>query len=315
MRILVMGAGATGGYFGGRLAEAGRDVTFLVRAGRAEQLRRSGLHIKSPHGDLVLQPRLVTAGALNRPFDAVLLAVKAIALEDALADLAPAVGPATMIVPFLNGMRHVEALVGRFGERAVLGGVCVVATMLDADGRVVQLGDMQELAYGERDGTMSERVLALDAELQNAGFKAQATDTIVLRMWEKWVLLAAVGGVTCLMRGTVGEVEAAPGGTEFALALLAECIAVATAAGFVPREPFVKTAKGMLTAHGSGFASSMFRDMGVGAPIEADQIISDLLARARRLGVRTPLLAIANAHLAVYQNRIGSERAKATAAS
>jgi 2-dehydropantoate 2-reductase len=315
MRILVVGAGATGGYFGGRLAEAGRDVTFLVRGGRAEQLRRSGLQIKSPHGDLVLQPRLITAGALNHPFDAVLLAVKAFALKDALDDLAPAVGPATMIVPFLNGIRHIEVLIGRFGERAVLGGVCVVATMLDADGRVVQLGDMQELAYGERDGTMSDRVRALDAQLQNAGFKAQATDTILLRMWEKWVLLATVGGVTCLMRGTVGEVEAAPGGAEFALAFLAECIAVATAAGFAPRGPFVKTAQGMITARGSGFASSMSRDMGVGAPIEADQIIGDLLARARRHGVHTPLLALANAHLAVYQNRIRPERARAAAAA
>lgn len=314
MRILVVGAGATGGYFGGRLAAAGRDVTFLVRRGRSEQLRRSGLQIKSPHGDLALQPKLITADALDRPFDAVLLAVKAFALEEALADLAPAVGPATIIVPFLNGMRHVEALVGRFGDNAVLGGVCVVATMLEADGRIVQLGDMQELAYGERNGTMSARVLALDAELQNAGFKAQATDTITLRMWEKWVLLAAVGSVTCLMRGTVGEVEAAPGGAEFALALLAECIAVATAEGFTPREPFIKTARGMITAHGSGFASSMFRDMGAGAPIEADQIIGDLLARARHLDVRTPLLAVAYAHLAVYQNGIRSRQARAAAA-
>jgi 2-dehydropantoate 2-reductase len=137
----------------------------------------------------------------------------------------------------------------------------------------------------------------------------------MLRMWEKWVLLAAVGGVTCLMRGTVGEVEAVPGGTEFALALLAECIAVATAEGFAPREPFIKTAKGMITAHGSGFASSMFRDMGAGAPIEADQIIGDLLARARRRDVRTPLLAVAYAHLAVYQNRIRSRQARAAAAA
>jgi 2-dehydropantoate 2-reductase len=304
MRILVVGAGATGGYFGARLAEAGRDVTFLVRAGRADQLKRSGLQIKSPHGDLAVRPKLVTAGTLDRPFDAVLLAVKAFALEEALDDLAPAVGAETMIVPFLNGMRHVESLVERFGERPVLGGVCVVATMLEPEGRIVQLGDMQELAYGERDGTMSERIRALDAQLQNAGFKAQASDSILLRMWEKWVLLATVGGVTCLMRGTVGEVEAAPGGTAFALALLAECVAVATAAGFTPREPFVKTAKGMITARGSGFASSMFRDMRAGAPIEADQIIGDLLARARRHGVSTPLLAVANAHLAVYQNRI-----------
>jgi len=313
MRILVVGAGATGGYFGARLAEAGRDVTFLVRAGRADQIRRSGLQIKSPHGDLTLKPKVTTAAALKQPFDAVLLAVKAFALEEALNDLAPAVGPETMIVPFLNGMRHMEAMVDRFGERSVLGGVCVVATMLDPEGRIVQLGDMQELAYGERDGTMSERVRALDAQLQNAGFKAQASDTILLRMWEKWVLLATVGGVTCLMRGTVGEVEAAPGGPEFALAFLAECIAVATAAGFTPREPFVKTAKGMITARGSGFASSMFRDMAAGAPIEADQIVGDLLARARRHGVGTPLLSLANTHLAVYQNRTRPVRLPAAA--
>jgi 2-dehydropantoate 2-reductase len=227
----------------------------------------------------------VTAATLDRPFDAVILAVKAFALEAALADLAPAVGAETMIVPFLNGMRHMETLIGRFGDPAVLGGVCIVATMLDQQGRVVQLGDMQELAYGERDGTMSDRVGALDGQLQNAGFKAQASDTIVLRMWEKWVLLATVGGVTCLMRGTVGEVEAAPGGPEFALAFLAECSTVASAAGFTPRDSFVKTARGTITA------------------------------RARRLGVATPLLAVANAHLGVYQNRIRRERTQAAAAS
>ena len=313
MRLLVVGAGATGGYFGARLAEAGRDVTFLVRARRAEQLRRSGLQIKSPHGDLTLAPKLATTGTLERPFDAVILAVKAFALEDAIADLAPAVGPQTMIVPFLNGMRHVERLIDRFGEPAVLGGVCIVATMLDPEGRVVQLGEMQELAYGERNGTMSDRVAALDAQLQNAGFKAQASDTILLRMWEKWVLLATVGGVTCLMRGAVGEVEAAPGGAEFALAFLAECVAVATAAGFTPREAFVKTARGTITARGSAFASSMFRDMGAGAPLEADQIIGDLLERARRLGVATPLLAVANTHLGVYQNRIRREQGSRSA--
>ncbi|MBR2818166.1 MAG: 2-dehydropantoate 2-reductase [Reyranella sp.] len=313
MRLLVVGAGATGGYFGARLAQAGRDVTFLVRAGRAEQLRRSGLHIKSPHGDLVLEPKLATAGTLDRPFDAVILAVKAFALDAALADLAPAVGPQTMIVPFLNGMRHMETLIGRFGAPAVLGGVCIVATMLDREGRVVQLGEMQELAYGERNGTMSDRIGALDAQLQNAGFKAQASDTILLRMWEKWVLLATVGGVTCLMRGTVGEVEAAPGGAEFALAFLAECIAVATASGFAPREAFINAARGTITARGSGFASSMFRDMGAGAPLEADQIIGDLLERARRLGVATPLLAVANAHLGVYQNRVRREEPRAAA--
>ena len=304
MRMLFVGAGATGGYFGGRLAQAGRDVTFLVRPGRAEQLQRNGLRIKSGHGDLTLAPELVTAETLKAPYDVVVLAVKAFALDQALADFAPAVGPDTMIVPFLNGMRHMPRLIDRFGEKAVLGGVCIVATQLDAEGRIVQLGDMQELAYGERDGTLSPRVQALDAAMQGGGFKAGASDVILQRMWEKWVLLATVGGVTCLMRGTVGDVEAAPGGKDFALGFLAECAAVAMAAGFPPRAPFLKHATATITAAGSGFASSMFRDMSTGAAIEADPIIAALLERARTLGVATPLLAVANTHLAVYQARL-----------
>jgi 2-dehydropantoate 2-reductase len=106
------------------------------------------------------------------------------------------------------------------------------------------------------------------------------------------------------MRGTVGDVEAAPGGSRFALAFLDECAAVATAAGFAPRQPFMTQAMTAMTSAGSKLASSMYRDMTAGAAIEADQIVGDLLARARRLGVETPLLAIAQAHLAVYQNNI-----------
>ena len=152
MRILVVGAGSTGGYFGGRLAQAGRDVTFLVRPGRAAYLREKGLQIISPNGDLTLTPRLVTAGEIDAPYDAILLTVKAFSLEAALEDFAPAVGRETMILPVLNGMRHVDVLVARFGEKAVLGCVCKVATMVDEEGRIVQLAKFQELAYGEMKG-------------------------------------------------------------------------------------------------------------------------------------------------------------------
>ena len=152
MRILVAGAGAIGGYFGGRLAEAGRDVTFLVRPQRAAQLRRDGLHITSPHGDLTLAPQLVTAGEIATPYDLVLLTVKAFALDQVLADVAPAIGSATMILPLLNGMRHLDTISERFDAAGLLGGVCYVATMLDPEGRIVQLNEMQKLTYGELDG-------------------------------------------------------------------------------------------------------------------------------------------------------------------
>jgi 2-dehydropantoate 2-reductase len=304
MRILVAGAGAIGGYFGGRLAEAGRDVTFLVRPQRAAQLRRDGLRITSPHGDLTLAPQLVTAERIVAPYDLVLLTVKAFALDQVLADVAPAIGPGTMMLPLLNGMRHLDAIGERFGAAGLLGGVCYVATMLDPDGRIVQLTEMQKLTYGELDGTASERIAALDATLGGAGFAAAASPAILQAMWEKWVMLASLGAITCLLRGTVGDIAAAPGGGDLARQMLDECAAVATAAGFPPEPAFRARTEAMLTTAGSGLASSMYRDLTQGLPVEAEHIVGDMLVRARRFGVAAPLVATAFAHLMVYQNRV-----------
>ncbi|MGH7043867.1 MAG: 2-dehydropantoate 2-reductase, partial [Acetobacteraceae bacterium] len=296
------GAGATGGYFGARLAAAGRDTTFLVRPARADQLRRDGLRITSPHGNLTLAPRLVTAEQIAAPYDLVLLTVKAFALDQALADIAPAVGPGTTILPLLNGLRHLDVISERFGAARVLGGVCVVATMLDPEGRIVQLAEMQQITYGELDGTTSARIAALDATLAGAGFATTASATILQAMWEKWVMLAALGAITCLMRGTVGEIAHAPGGADLARQMLRECAAIATAAGYPPAAAFRARTEAMLTAPGSGLASSMFRDLRQDHQVEAEHILGDLLARAQHLGVTAPLLATAFAHLMVYQN-------------
>jgi 2-dehydropantoate 2-reductase len=304
MRILIVGAGATGGYFGGRLAQAGRDVTFLVRPKRAEQLRADGLQILSPHGDVTLKPQLVTADRIAGPYDAVVLTVKAFALEAALADLAPAVGPGSVIVPVLNGMRHLDALIARFGEDVVLGGVCLVATTLDAQGRIKQLAEFQQLAYGERSGEMSARVAALDAAMQGAGFTARASGTILQEMWEKWILLATLGSITCLLRGTVGDIEAAPGGAGLAVEAMNECVAVASKSGYPPGEAYLARTRGMVTAKGSTSAPSMYRDLTQGLPVEADQIVGDMLARAQGFGIAAPILTAAYAGLSIYSRRI-----------
>lgn len=303
MRLLVVGAGATGGYFGGRLAQAGRDVTFLVRPGRAAHLRAHGLQIISPHGDVTLAPELVTAGTIASPFDVVLLTVKAFALAAALDDLAPAVGPQTMILPVLNGMKHMDTLAARFGTKAVIGGVCKVAATIDSDGRIVQLAKFQELAYGEMDGAISDRMKELDTFMQGAGFNAHLSSMIAREMWEKWVFLAGLGAITCLMRGTIGETAAAPGGIEFVRRLLAELGVIAAASGFAPGDKFLADTAAALTLQGSPLTSSMYRDLQNGSAIEADQIIGDLLARGRQMSVETPLLVAAYAHLCVYQNR------------
>jgi 2-dehydropantoate 2-reductase len=304
MRILVVGAGSTGGYFGGRLAEAGRDVTFLVRPGRAAKLKASGLQIVSPHGDVTLHPKIVTAGEIGGPYDAVLLTVKAYSLDAALDDLAPAVGPDTMILPVLNGMKHVDTIKARFGDKALVGCVCKVATIVDEQGRIVQLSKLQDLAYGEMNGAGSPRVDELDKTMQGAGFNARLSPSIAREMWEKWILLASLGGITCLMRGNIGEVEAAPGGADFAARFLDEVVSVVNAVGVKPDDRFIAETKTLFTTKGSPLTSSMYRDLQKGAPVEADQIIGDLLARARKANIDTPLLAAAYTHLSVYQNKL-----------
>jgi 2-dehydropantoate 2-reductase len=304
MRILIVGAGATGGYFGARLAEAGRDVTFLVRPARAEQLRRTGLVISSSHGDLKLAPQLLATGAATAPFDVVLVALKAYALEPALEDIAQVVGPETVLIPFLNGMRHLDTLIGRFGEQAVLGGVCLVATTLKPDGSIVQLAPFQEIVYGERDGSHSDRIAAIDAVMQGAGFKARASSEIMQEMWNKWMLLASGGGLTCLLRGNVGEIEAVEGGTALAHRLIDEVMAVAVAEGYSPSDNTNERVRTTLTAKSSPFATSMYRDLSGGLPVEAEQILGDMVARAHGFGLSTPLLDAAVVQLRVYQSRL-----------
>jgi len=304
MRMLVVGAGSTGGYFGARLAAAGRDVTFLVRPARAAQLAQDGLQVRSPAGDLALQPRLVTADRIDGPYDAVLLTVKAYALDAALRDVAPAVGPQTMVLPVLNGMRQVEAITQHFGAQAQAGCVCKVAAELDPQGRIIHLAPFHDLAYGEMSGEESARMRALDTFMQGAGFTARLSPVIQREMWEKWVLLASLGAITSLMRGNIGEVQAAPGGEAFANALLDEVVGIVQAVGTAPSESFLATARAQLTAKDSKQTSSMYRDLLKGAPIEAEQIVGDLLARGRQAGVAAPLLSAAFTHLSVYQNRL-----------
>jgi 2-dehydropantoate 2-reductase len=302
MKILVVGAGATGGWFGARLASAGRGVTFLVRPSRAAVLRERGLRLAGLD-DEVITPHTVTAAELDRPYDVVLLAVKALALEQAVADLAPAVGPDTVIVPFLNGMAHIDALTARFGDR-VLGGAVRIASTIGPDGEIVRLGPFASLAVGELDGSESPRVKELVAQLDGAGFDVTLSPAIVAALWHKWVFITTVGALNCIARGTVGEIVAQPGGAQLGPALLAEAAAVSAAAGFPPPEGELATATTMITHSGSAFASSMYRDVVAGLPTEVERILGDFVARAAELGVPVPLLDLATLQLRVHQRRV-----------
>lgn len=301
MRILVVGAGATGGYFGARLAQAGQDVTFLLREKRALAVQRDGLTVHSPHGDFHFQPSVLQASQLTGPYDLILLTVKSFGLEAAIKDIAPVVGEDTMILPVLNGMKHIETLSQRFGEHALLGGLCKINATLDADGHIHQMTPMHQIYYGELSGEKTARIQRVDQAFKEAGFDAFLSETIMTDLWEKWLLLCSFGAITCTMHGNIGQVASAPGGTEFATGIVNEALTTMKAFGYAERAAAVAKVKEAVTDKHSEQTSSMYRDMTQGNPVEADQIVGDLVERAIRVGINVPLLQAAYTHLCVYQ--------------
>jgi 2-dehydropantoate 2-reductase len=305
LRFLVVGAGAVGGFVGARLADAGYDVTMLVRPRSAARLRDEGLRIASQEQTRLLRPSVVTAGELTPGYDAIVLAVKSDDLEGAMADIEPAVKPPAVTLPFLNGMAHVEALTGRFGS-AVLGGVLRVATELTGDGTIRVLAPTFEVELGELDGSPSARVDRLASAFRDAGADVAVPANIVDAMWAKWVFIASLGAVTSLMRATVGDIVAVPGGQQYARSVVAEAAAAAAACGHpVPAEP-LRVTEDTVTAPGSPTTSSLTRDLIDGRRTEVEAVLADLAARARTAGSATPLMDLAVLALRIHNRQIGS---------
>ncbi len=308
MRYLVVGAGALGGYFGGRLLEAGRDVTFLLRPGRAKALATNGLIVKSRFGDMSLAaPPSTLADGIAGPFDAVVVGCKAYDLAETMASFAPAVGPDTAILPLLNGMRHLDDLQTRFGAARVLGGLCMISATLDDAGTIQHLNDLHGLVFGELDGSTSARVERIAADFSSANFHSRATPSILQEMWEKWVFIASVAGLTCLMRASIGEIVAA-GASDLNLRMVDECCAIAAANGFAPRPPSVERIRSAVTAGGSPMVASMLKDLERGAAVEADHVLGDLLSRSTADPQALSLLRVAYLHLKAYEARRGAAR-------
>jgi 2-dehydropantoate 2-reductase len=302
MRILVLGAGALGGYFGGRLLQAGAEVSFLVRPRRAEQLARDGLAIESPFGALRRPVETLTEA---RPgFDLVLLTCKAYDLEAAIAAIRPAMGPGTAVLPVLNGLSHVATLEAAFGRGAVLGGLAKIQATLAADGTVKHLNDWRWLTFGELDGSLSPRVQALAALASRAqGMVAEAVPDIMARMWEKLVHLGTSAIGTVLMRANTGEIARAPGGVAFMQGLLARNAAIAAAQGYPVRESFLKDMGAVFADPKGGYSTSMLRDLEAGGRTEADHILGFLLQAAQAAGVPEEIHAAALLHARAYDQR------------
>src|SRR5579862_2720488 len=250
MRFLVLGAGAVGGYFGGRLAEAGRDVTFLVRGPRATLLAEHGLRVTSPLGDFRVPVNLATADRVGGPYDVVLLTAKHYDLDTAIAAIRPAMGPDSAVLPLLNGLIHLDRLDAAFGTHRVLGGVAYVGAVLQPDGSIRHHNRLSGIAFGERTGEVSQRARAIEAAFADTPVSAPANDNILLEMWEKFVMIGEMAGMNCLFRGTVGEIVATQDGRALMLAALAEAHSVAAASGFAPRLEAKERVEAMLTEPG-----------------------------------------------------------------
>lgn len=303
MRILIVGAGATGGFYGGLLAKAGREVTFLLRERRAGQVRAHGIEILTHLGEhLTVHPEVLTARELQAHpvvFDLILISTKSYQLAAALEDIAPAVGPQTILLPVLNGMAQLGALSERFGAERVVGGSVRIMSYLDEQNRVVQMNELDQLNFGELSGERTERILAVERALNVSGYRAQLQENILDTLWQKWTLLTSMGAICVLARGNAGQVAAAPYGAAFARAVIQESAAVAAANGYPAPEPIVEMHVRRMTEPNSTITSSMYRDMVAGAPVEADHILGDFLDRAK--GVPVPLLTAAYVQLKIYE--------------
>jgi 2-dehydropantoate 2-reductase len=304
MKTLILGAGAIGGYVGGRLQQSGADVTFLVRPARRERLERDGLVIKSTKGDVTQKVKTVLGGAEGGPYDVVLLTCKAYDLESAIEAIAPAVGPNTTVVPLLNGMRHIDVLAARFGDAKVVGGLARVGVALSPDGAILHTSPFAAISFGERDGKPGRPVLLeLDAAIKKCGIDGGVHQNIVQDLWDKWIMLCSLAAMCCLMRGTAGDIVEAEEGEAIMLETVGECRKVAAAAGCDPGEKGMATVRGFLTQKGSRFAASMLHDLEKASMVEADHVVGDMIARAKKAGLATPNLRMAYAHLQAYLAR------------
>ncbi|MBL6458867.1 ketopantoate reductase family protein [Belnapia sp. T6] len=315
MRILVMGAGAVGGYFGGRLAQAGvvKEVAFLVRPGRKKQLDRDGLVIESPStGDFRSPVTALLAEEVEPGWDVVLLTCKAYDLEAAVAAIRPAVDERTAVLPLLNGLSHIDTLEAAFGKGRVLGGLAKVQATLALEGVVRHLAPFTALEFGELDGRTTERVLALEAAFARTPIKVEAVSDIRGRMWEKLTFLGALAAATVLMRANLGEIAHAPQGGAWLERLLQRNAAIAAAHGYPVRSeamereflPFFRTA----VPGSAGATASMLRDLEAGGRIEADHILGFLLDAARRAGLPDELHEAAYLHAKAYEARREARR-------
>lgn len=309
MKILVLGAGGTGGYFGGRLHQGGADVTFLVREKRAQQIAERGLMIETLKEQFTLQVKTVLAAQVKPEYDIVILSCKAYDLDTSIEAIAPAMGANTAVVPLLNGMSHLDKLDAAFGKQRVMGGVCQIAATLTHEGVVKSMLDVHSIIWGARDPAHAALAKQLGDAFSKTVCEWKVSDNIMQDMWEKIAFLSTLAGMTCMMRGSVGDILASPDGQSMMQRHLDACVAIATKEGYKPRDSVLERYQKVVNATGSTLTASMMRDLEAGGKVESDHIVGYMLAKAREHGIDDSMLTVTYSHLKAYEARKQREQA------
>lgn len=304
MRILILGAGGIGGYFGGRLVEKGEDVVFLVREKRKQILESNGLNIRSTKGDFSFQPKLITKDQQTEPFDLVLFSTKSYHLTEAIEDLQPFIGDKTVIIPLLNGISHLTQLTDAFGVDKVIGGLCQIETTLNDQGEVIHSSAFDKLVFGELVQTKTARIEEISAVLSNTKAEFILSEQILQDMWHKYLRITILSGLTTLMRSPIGPIRESDDGMVFIAELYDEVATIMRANQAPIADQVEEEQLNSVTTLSYDFKTSMQRDMEKGSLIEGDHIHGYLLKLAESAKIEAPYLKAIYQNLKVYEQSL-----------
>lgn len=303
MRIGVFGAGAVGGYVGARLAAAGEDVTFIARGAHLDAIRESGLRLDSPNGDLTLHPAQATDDPASvGPVDYLLFAVKLFDTEAVAEACRPMVGPDTTVVALQNGVETEEILGGILGDEKVMGGTVYIAAVVAEPGLIRQTGTFARVIFGELDGSRSERGLALEAACKTASLDVVFSDAVLTEIWMKFIVLAALSGVTTATRKSIGPLRADPDTRALFRNAIAEAAAVGRARGVVLPDDAVDRQLAVVDGWPHDMVASMLHDLNAGKRMELDHLSGAVTRLGRLAGVPTPVHDVLYATLKPYKD-------------
>jgi len=308
MRIAVLGSGGIGGYYGALLAKAGNDVSFVARGAHLEAMQRRGLTVRTPEGESTTPVTAVADTRTLRPVDLVLFCVKSYDTEPAAQALAPLMARDTAVVTLQNGVDNVEAIASVVGSGPVLAGAVYIALQLAGPGVVLRTGGEGKIVFGELSGAVTERTRRIADAFQQSGISHEVSTDITRVLWEKFLFIAGVGGVTALARSDIGPLLASLEGRTLLTTSCAEIVTVAQAAGAPLRAHAVDAVIAQAATLPPQWRSSMARDLEDGRRLEVEALSGAVVRRGMRHGVPTPVHQTIAACLSIHQPRASETR-------